>query len=96
MSEWPIKKTIPVSCLIMKVLNIIVSCQYLVVNVHKHHMRFFPRLKEEVHVAPKKERRERDERRRENRGRRRERPQTIQSHSIFEQGPADTVRKTGA
>ncbi|XP_033467587.1 DNA-directed RNA polymerase III subunit RPC4 isoform X1 [Epinephelus lanceolatus] len=52
-------------------------------------------LKEEIHVAPKKERRERDERRRENRGRRRERPQTIQSHSIFEQGPADTVRKTG-
>ncbi|XP_045925351.1 DNA-directed RNA polymerase III subunit RPC4 [Micropterus dolomieu] len=52
-------------------------------------------LKEKVHVSPKKERRERDERRRENRGRRRERPQTIQSHSIFEQGPADTVRKTG-
>ncbi|XP_035518725.1 DNA-directed RNA polymerase III subunit RPC4-like isoform X2 [Morone saxatilis] len=48
-------------------------------------------LKEEVRVAPKKERRERDERRRENRGRRRERPQTIQSHSIFEQGPADTA-----
>lgn len=47
-------------------------------------------------MAPKKERRERDERRRENRGRRKERPQTIQSHSIFEQGPADTVRKTGA
>lgn len=46
-------------------------------------------------MSPKKERRERDERRRENRGRRRERPQTIQSHSIFEQGPADTVRKTG-
>ncbi|XP_028424538.1 DNA-directed RNA polymerase III subunit RPC4 [Perca flavescens] len=52
-------------------------------------------LKEEIRVTPKKERRERDERRRENRGRRRERPQTIQSHSIFEQGPADTVRKTG-
>ncbi|XP_037611212.1 DNA-directed RNA polymerase III subunit RPC4 [Sebastes umbrosus] len=52
-------------------------------------------LKGEISVAPKKERRERDERRRENRGRRRERPQTIQSHSIFEQGPADTVRKTG-
>ncbi|XP_059179999.1 DNA-directed RNA polymerase III subunit RPC4 [Centropristis striata] len=48
-------------------------------------------LREEVYVAPKKERRER----RENRGRRKERPQTIQSHSIFEQGPADTVRKTG-
>ncbi|XP_031729774.1 DNA-directed RNA polymerase III subunit RPC4 isoform X2 [Anarrhichthys ocellatus] len=53
-------------------------------------------LKEEIHSAPKKERRQREERRRENRGRRRERPQTIQSHSIFEQGPADTVRKTGA
>ncbi|XP_047464384.1 DNA-directed RNA polymerase III subunit RPC4 [Mugil cephalus] len=52
-------------------------------------------LKEEIHVAPKKERREKDERRRENRGRRKERPQTIQSHSIFEQGPADTTRKTG-
>nr|XP_020443213.1 DNA-directed RNA polymerase III subunit RPC4-like [Monopterus albus]XP_020443214.1 DNA-directed RNA polymerase III subunit RPC4-like [Monopterus albus]XP_020443215.1 DNA-directed RNA polymerase III subunit RPC4-like [Monopterus albus] len=50
-------------------------------------------LKEEIHVVPKK-RREREERR-ENRGRRRERPQTIQSHSIFEQGPADTVRKAG-
>lgn len=56
-----------------------------------------PRLKEDVHVAPKKERRERDKRRRENRGgRKRERPQTIQSHSIFEQGPADSVCKTGA
>uniref|UniRef100_A0A3Q0R405 Zgc:171971 n=1 Tax=Amphilophus citrinellus TaxID=61819 RepID=A0A3Q0R405_AMPCI len=53
-------------------------------------------LKEEVHMAPKKERRDRNERRRENRGRRKERPQTIQSHSIFEQGPADSVRKTGA
>ncbi|KAA8581173.1 hypothetical protein FQN60_008524 [Etheostoma spectabile] len=52
-------------------------------------------LKDEIRVTPKKERRERDERRRENRGRRRERHQTIQSHSIFEQGPADTVRKTG-
>uniref|UniRef100_A0A3B5A0W5 DNA-directed RNA polymerase III subunit RPC4-like n=1 Tax=Stegastes partitus TaxID=144197 RepID=A0A3B5A0W5_9TELE len=40
--------------------------------------------------------RHRDERRRENRRRRKEKPQTIQSHSIFEQGPADTVRKTGA
>ncbi|KAK5851336.1 hypothetical protein PBY51_002139 [Eleginops maclovinus] len=47
-------------------------------------------LKEKIRGAPKKERRKR-----ESRGRRRERPQTIQSHSIFEQGPADTVRKTG-
>lgn len=53
------------------------------------------RLKGEVLAAPKKERRDRNERRRENRGRRKERPQTIQSHSIFEQGPADSVRKTG-
>lgn len=52
-------------------------------------------LKGELRAPPKKERRDRDERRRENRGRRRERPQTIQSHSIFEQGPADTIRKTG-
>ncbi|XP_029934537.1 DNA-directed RNA polymerase III subunit RPC4 [Myripristis murdjan] len=51
-------------------------------------------LREETHMPPKKERREREERRREMRGRRRERPQTIQSHSIFEQGPADTIRKT--
>lgn len=56
----------------------------------------FVRLKDEV-LVPKKERRERDERRRDTRGRRRrEKPQTIQSHSIFEQGPADSVRKTGA
>lgn len=57
----------------------------------------FPRLKEDIHMAAKKERRERDRRRRENKGgRKRERPQTIQSHSIFEQGPADSVCKTGA
>lgn len=53
------------------------------------------RLKEETHIAPKKEKREREERSKEYRGRRRERPQTIQSHSIFEQGPADTFRKIG-
>ncbi|XP_026206691.1 RNA_pol_Rpc4 domain-containing protein isoform X2 [Anabas testudineus] len=52
-------------------------------------------FKEEIHVALKKDRREKDERRRENRRRRKERPQTIQSHSIFEQGPADIVHKTG-
>ncbi|KAA0725595.1 DNA-directed RNA polymerase III subunit RPC4 [Triplophysa tibetana] len=46
-------------------------------------------LQEETHTAPKKERR--DDRQRERR--RREKPQTIQSHSIFEQGPADTYRK---
>ncbi|XP_056285281.1 DNA-directed RNA polymerase III subunit RPC4 [Pseudoliparis swirei] len=49
-------------------------------------------LKEEIHVAPKRERRQR---RRANRGGRRERPPTIQSHSIFEQGPADSVRRAG-
>ncbi|XP_034427079.1 DNA-directed RNA polymerase III subunit RPC4 isoform X2 [Hippoglossus hippoglossus] len=55
-------------------------------------------LKEKINVVPKKERKERNERKgvRENRGKRRERPQTIQSHSIFEQGPADTICKTGA
>ncbi|KAF7648406.1 hypothetical protein LDENG_00157470 [Lucifuga dentata] len=52
-------------------------------------------LNECIHVAVKKERRERDERKRESRGRRRERPQTIQSHSIFEQGPANSIHKTG-
>ncbi|KAJ8013680.1 hypothetical protein DPEC_G00032310 [Dallia pectoralis] len=51
-------------------------------------------LKEEAHVAPK-QRKEREERHREGRGKRRVRPQTIQSHSIFEQGPADTIRKPG-
>ncbi|CAB1344062.1 unnamed protein product [Coregonus sp. 'balchen'] len=52
-------------------------------------------LKEEAHVAPK-DRREREERHRESRVERRERPpQTIQSHSIFEQGPAGTIRKAG-
>ncbi|CAL8262442.1 unnamed protein product [Arctogadus glacialis] len=49
--------------------------------------------KDEIKEVPKKERRKRDEKQRESRGRRRERPQTIQSHSIFEQGPADTMRK---
>ncbi|XP_073685048.1 DNA-directed RNA polymerase III subunit RPC4 [Garra rufa] len=50
-------------------------------------------LQEETHTAPKKERREREDRQRERR--RREKPQVIQSHSIFEQGPADTYRKLG-
>ncbi|KAJ8396028.1 hypothetical protein AAFF_G00025600 [Aldrovandia affinis] len=53
-------------------------------------------LKEEAHSAPKREKREKEEKHREGRGRRRERPQTIQSHSIFEQGPADTIRKIGS
>ncbi|XP_061667176.1 DNA-directed RNA polymerase III subunit RPC4-like isoform X2 [Syngnathoides biaculeatus] len=52
-------------------------------------------LNEEIQVMPKRERKKRDNRRRENRGRRKEKPQTIQSHSIFEQGPADTLQKTG-
>ncbi|XP_062270058.1 DNA-directed RNA polymerase III subunit RPC4 isoform X2 [Platichthys flesus] len=54
-------------------------------------------LKEKINVLPKKERKERNERKgvRENRGKRREKPQTIQSHSIFDQGFADTVCKTG-
>ncbi|XP_064878991.1 DNA-directed RNA polymerase III subunit RPC4 [Oncorhynchus nerka] len=49
-------------------------------------------LKEEAHVAPKKDRRVREERPKERRERT---PQIIQSHSIFEQGPADTVKKPG-
>ncbi|KAI1886912.1 hypothetical protein AGOR_G00200660 [Albula goreensis] len=53
-------------------------------------------LKEEIQNAPKREKREKEERHRDSRGRRRERPQTIQSHSIFEQGPADTFRKIGS
>ncbi|XP_041829592.1 DNA-directed RNA polymerase III subunit RPC4 [Melanotaenia boesemani] len=52
-------------------------------------------VKEEVYVAPKKEKRKRDERRRQSRDRRRERPLIIQSHSIFEQGPADSERRPG-
>ncbi|XP_061612869.1 DNA-directed RNA polymerase III subunit RPC4-like isoform X2 [Phyllopteryx taeniolatus] len=52
-------------------------------------------FKEEIQVTPRRERKQRDDRRRESRGRRKEKPQTIQSHSIFEQGPADTLRKTG-
>ncbi|KAG7492671.1 hypothetical protein MATL_G00017470 [Megalops atlanticus] len=52
--------------------------------------------KEEAHAAPKREKKDKEEKQREGRVRRRERPQTIQSHSIFEQGPADTFRKTGS
>ncbi|XP_029383722.1 DNA-directed RNA polymerase III subunit RPC4 isoform X2 [Echeneis naucrates] len=54
-------------------------------------------LKDKINAGPKKERRDKDDKRgpRENRGKRRERPQTIQSHSIFELGPADTTCKTG-
>lgn len=67
-------------------------------NGYKLFVPFFPRLKERINLTPKIEKRERVERKgvRENRGKRRERPQTIQSHSIFEQGPADTLFKTGA
>lgn len=70
---------------------------YLNNSIEKHKLIFFfSRLKAEAHVAPKKDRRDREDRHRENRGKRRERPQTIQSHSIFEQGPADTItRKSG-
>ncbi|XP_015202548.2 DNA-directed RNA polymerase III subunit RPC4 [Lepisosteus oculatus] len=52
--------------------------------------------REEHHCASKKEKREKDDKQKEGRGRRRERPQTIQSHSIFEQGPADTIRRIGS
>ncbi|CAG5912281.1 unnamed protein product [Menidia menidia] len=52
-------------------------------------------LKEEIPVAPKKEKKQRDEWKRENRTRRKERPKVIQSHSIFEQAPADSELKAG-
>uniref|UniRef100_A0A672H666 Uncharacterized protein n=1 Tax=Salarias fasciatus TaxID=181472 RepID=A0A672H666_SALFA len=61
----------------------------------KTKVRNVSRSKEDVQAAPRKDRRERDERRREGRGRRKDRPQTIQSHSIFEQGPADSGRRAG-
>lgn len=54
----------------------------------------FSRPKEEV--AVKKEKRERDrDRQREGHGRGRGRPEVIQSHSIFEQGPAEMMKKKG-
>lgn len=50
--------------------------------------------KEEVSI--KKEKRERDrDRQREGHGRGRGRPEVIQSHSIFEQGPAEMMKKKG-
>lgn len=50
--------------------------------------------KEEVTI--KKEKRERDrDRQREGHGRGRGRPEVIQSHSIFEQGPAEMMKKKG-
>nr|XP_061807813.1 DNA-directed RNA polymerase III subunit RPC4-like [Nerophis lumbriciformis] len=52
-------------------------------------------IKQEIQVTPKRERKQRQDRRSANRGRRKEKPQTIQCHSIFEQGPADSLRKTG-
>ncbi|EPY84543.1 DNA-directed RNA polymerase III polypeptide-like protein [Camelus ferus] len=59
----------------------------MVVLVHR-------RPKEEVTI--KKEKRERDrDRQREGHGRGRGRPEVIQSHSIFEQGPAEMMKKKG-
>ncbi|XP_061562466.1 LOW QUALITY PROTEIN: DNA-directed RNA polymerase III subunit RPC4 [Phycodurus eques] len=49
----------------------------------------------EIQATPRRERKQRDDRRRESRGGRKGKPRTIQSHSIFEQGPADALRKTG-
>lgn len=47
-------------------------------------------------VTMKKEKRERDrDRQREGHGRGRGRPEVIQSHSIFEQGPAEMMKKKG-
>lgn len=57
-------------------------------------------LKGKIHPT-KAQRTEREEKKREKRekkekrGRRRDRPPTIQSHSIFEQGPADSSRRPG-
>lgn len=56
------------------------------------------KIKEEPkeEVAMKKEKRERDrDRQREGHGRGRGRPEVIQSHSIFEQGPAEMMKKKG-
>uniref|UniRef100_A0A8D1UFB9 DNA-directed RNA polymerase III subunit RPC4 n=2 Tax=Sus scrofa TaxID=9823 RepID=A0A8D1UFB9_PIG len=56
------------------------------------------KIKEEPkeEVAVKKEKRERDrDRQREGHGRGRGRPEVIQSHSIFEQGPAEMMKKKG-
>lgn len=54
----------------------------------------FSRPKEEV--AIKKEKRDRDrDRQRDGHGRGRGRPEVIQSHSIFEQGPAEMMKKKG-
>ncbi|XP_015234803.1 PREDICTED: DNA-directed RNA polymerase III subunit RPC4-like [Cyprinodon variegatus] len=52
-------------------------------------------LRAQFPVAPKKEKTERSWKRRESRGGRRSRPQTIQSHSIFEHHPASSSFKTG-
>lgn len=56
------------------------------------------KIKEEPkeEVTMKKEKRERDrDRQREGHGRGRGRPEVIQSHSIFEQGPAEMMKKKG-
>uniref|UniRef100_A0A8C9KSU8 RNA polymerase III subunit D n=1 Tax=Serinus canaria TaxID=9135 RepID=A0A8C9KSU8_SERCA len=54
------------------------------------------KIKEEPRedVAVKKEKKER-ERQRDGHGRGRNRPEVIQSHSIFEQGPAEMMKKKG-
>lgn len=65
----------------------------LVWAVSRHSL-VFPRPKEEVTVKKEKRERERD-RQREWHGRGRGRPEVIQSHSIFEQGPAELMKKRG-
>lgn len=53
-------------------------------------------LKEQISSTPKQPRLEREERRKVRRAEvKRERPQTIQVHSIFEQGPAESTPRTG-
>lgn len=46
-------------------------------------------------ATPKHQRSEREEKRKERRGVKKEKPRIIQSHSIFEQGPAACSRRTG-
>lgn len=52
-------------------------------------------IKGQIPTTPKQQRSEREEKRKERRGVKKEKPRIIQSHSIFEQGPAACSRKIG-
>lgn len=52
-------------------------------------------IKAQIAATPKKQISEREEKRKERRALKKEKPWTIQSHSIFEQGPAACSRRTG-